>query len=151
MIKSFSPGRFPETILLIFGLIIVESMKNNWIVIGLKLWIFTRNNSAVQFLACYSWYHISSSIPSKVFLVKVVLKMCSKFIGKHRYRSVISIKLLYKKLNLVLNKETNWLTDKQYTYLSFSKSHGNNLRHLRFHTDLCSFCCAICLCFCFKS
>ena len=33
------------------------------------------------------------SSPSEVFLGKCVLKICSKFIGEHPYRSLVSIKL----------------------------------------------------------
>ena len=38
-------------------------------------------------------WHYSEAAPPEVFLGKCVLKMCSKFIGEHPYRSLVSIKL----------------------------------------------------------
>ena len=49
------------------------------------------------FLFCCSTSDVSASSkssPPKVFLQKVVLKICSKFTGEHPCRSVISITLL---------------------------------------------------------
>ena len=42
-----------------------------------------------------------SSLP-EVFLIKGVLKICSKFTGEHPYRSVISIKLLCNFIEIAL-------------------------------------------------
>ena len=40
--------------------------------------------------------------PSRDVIKKVVLKICSKFTGEHTYRSVISIKLLCKFIEITL-------------------------------------------------
>ena len=43
-----------------------------------------------------------SSCPAEVFLVKVVLELCSKFAREHPCRSVISVKLFYNFIEIIL-------------------------------------------------
>ena len=62
---------------------------------------------AVWHFACYKCviWHVKLNFRgsnSEVFLIKGVLKICSKFIGEHPCRSVISIKLLCNFLEIKL-------------------------------------------------
>ena len=56
-----------------------------------------------------------SSSPPEVFLGKGVLKICSKFIGEHPCRSVISVKLLWRAASGILSSvETVQRGEKAY-------------------------------------
>ena len=50
-------------------------------------------------------YDIDRSSPPEVFLEKAVLKIYSNFTGEHTSRSLISIKLLYNFIEIILRHE----------------------------------------------
>ena len=51
-----------------------------------------------------SWYNLYRSSRPGVFLVKGVLKICSKFLGEHPCRNVISVKLLCSFIEMKLRR-----------------------------------------------